>query len=93
MTAHRFTYPEAAKVLRVEERWLRRNLSKLPHSRKGKVVTFSEDDLDRIDAIHHHEPMVGPLATGPSTPPSSTTPLSALKPLPARRRTRSKHVG
>ncbi|MGW7555177.1 helix-turn-helix domain-containing protein [Streptomyces rimosus] len=72
MTAHRYTYPETAEVLRVQERWLRRNISNLPHSRKGKVVTFSEADLDRIDAMHHHEPAIGPLATVPSAPSSPT---------------------
>lgn len=86
MSTRRYTYPEAAEVLRVEERWLRRNITDLPHSRKGKTVTFTDADLDRIDAMFHHEPTGGPLAVAPSAPVSSAAhPLAALKPLPARR--------
>ncbi|MEU4205625.1 helix-turn-helix domain-containing protein [Streptomyces sp. NPDC026294] len=86
MSTRRYTYPEAAEVLRVEERWLRRNINDLPHTRKGRVVTFTDDDLDRIDAMHHHEPTAGPLAAVPSVPASPVAhPLAALKPLPARR--------
>ncbi|MFF9894910.1 helix-turn-helix domain-containing protein [Streptomyces longispororuber] len=79
----RYTYPEAAKILRVEERWLRRNIKRLPHSRKGRSVTFSDEDLDRIDALHHHEPTTGPLAIVPA-PAEGTHPLAHLRPLPPR---------
>jgi hypothetical protein len=76
----RLTYPEAAAELRVEERWLRRNIAQLPHSKKGRVVTFTEDDLARIDQMHHREPdSVPQLAPG-------AHPLAGLRPLPARRR-------
>lgn len=79
----RYTYPEAAKALRVEESWLRRHIKKLPHSKKGRVVTFSDADLERIDALHHHEPTVGALALVP-VPASGAHPLTHLRPLPAR---------
>jgi hypothetical protein len=81
----RYTYPEAAVELRVEESWLRRHIKQLPHSKKGRVVTFTEDDLDRIDALHRHEPSTGPLA--PVAVPSSGAslhPMSHLRPLPSR---------
>jgi hypothetical protein len=83
--SRRYTYPEAATELRVEERWLRRNIKRLPHSKKGRVVTFTEADLERIDALHHHEPTTGPLAIVPA-PRSGTKahPLSHLRPLPPR---------
>lgn len=80
----RFTYPEAAERLRVEERWLRRNIKRLPHSKKGRSVTFTEADLDRIDQLHHVEPIAGPLAVK-AAPPPGAHPLALLKPLPARR--------
>ncbi|WP_405925477.1 helix-turn-helix domain-containing protein [Streptomyces sp. NBC_00035] len=81
----RHTYPEAAEILRVEETWLRRHIKQLPHSKKGRVVTFSDEDLDRIDALKHHEPTTGPLAivTAPSTGASSH-PMNHLRPLPSR---------
>ncbi|KAA6221763.1 DNA-binding protein [Streptomyces albofaciens JCM 4342] len=86
MSRRLYTYPEAAEALRVSERWLRRNINDLPHSRKGRAVTFTDDDLDRIDAMFHHEPTAGPLAVVPSAPSSPAAhPLAALKPLPARR--------
>lgn len=79
----RHTYPEAAAELRVEERWLRRHIKSLPHSKKGKTVTFSDEDLDRIDALTHYEPTAGPLAIVPA-PVSGAHPLAHLRPLPPR---------
>ncbi|MFD8936660.1 helix-turn-helix domain-containing protein [Streptomyces sp. NPDC059578] len=80
----RYTYPEAAAELRVEERWLRRRIKLLPHSKKGRTVTFTAADLERIDAMHHHEPTTGPLAPLSGTQASSTHPLAHLKPIPRR---------
>ncbi|WP_282696293.1 helix-turn-helix domain-containing protein [Streptomyces sp. CC208A] len=81
MTRH--TYPEAAKALRVEESWLRRHIKKLPHSKKGRVVTFTDADLERIDALFHHEPTSGPIATVRASA-SGVHPLAGLRPLPSR---------
>ncbi|MFD5975519.1 helix-turn-helix domain-containing protein [Streptomyces bacillaris] len=75
----RYTYPEAAVELRVEESWLRRHIKRLPHSKKGRVVTFSAEDLDRIDAMHHHEP-----ATGQPATPATSNAVATLTPLPRR---------
>ncbi|MEV1020670.1 DNA-binding protein [Streptomyces sp. NPDC050264] len=79
----RFDYAEAAAELRVTEGWLRRHIKQLPHTKKGRVVTFTDADLERIDALHHHEPTTGPLA---QTPPAAEDahPLRHLRPLPAR---------
>ncbi|MFG3140799.1 helix-turn-helix domain-containing protein [Streptomyces sp. NPDC048211] len=79
------TYPEAAEILRVHERWLRRNISSLPHTKKGRTVTFTDADLERIDQLHHVEPATGPLASVTHATPGPH-PLAALKPLPAKRR-------
>lgn len=82
----RYTYPEAAAELRVDETWLRRHIKRLPHSKKGRVVTFSDTDLERIDTLHHYEPPTGPLALTPA-PLRSTDgphPLAHLRPLPGR---------
>ncbi|MEU6342150.1 DNA-binding protein [Streptomyces sp. NPDC046977] len=81
MTA-RHTYAEAAAILRVDERWLRRNIARLPRTKKGRVVTFSDDDLARIDAMFHREPEA---EAGAITTTAGPHPLAALKPLPARR--------
>ncbi|WP_424891862.1 helix-turn-helix domain-containing protein [Streptomyces sp. XH2] len=86
--SRRYTYPEAAVELRVEESWLRRHIQKLPHTKKGRVVTFSEADLDAIDSIFHHTPTTGPLAP-PSRASAGAHPLAHLKPLPGRRSLRS----
>lgn len=79
----RHSYPEAAEILRVEESWLRRHIKSLPHSKKGRTVTFSDEDLDRIDALTHHEPTTGPWAIVPA-PSASAHPLASLRPLPSR---------
>ncbi|MFF6985651.1 helix-turn-helix domain-containing protein [Streptomyces sp. NPDC010273] len=81
-------YPEAAKRLGVDESWLRRHIKKLPHSKKGRVVTFSDADLQRIDdVLFHHEPTTGPLAVTPSLPSgASSHPMNHLRPLPSRGR-------
>lgn len=85
MSGKRHTYPEAAAILRVKETWLRRHIKQLPHSKKGREVTFSDQDLDRIDALYHHEPTTGPLAVV-AEPKSGATPhpLAHLVPLPGR---------
>lgn len=77
----RYTYEEAAEKLRVEVRWLQRNINRLPRSKKGRVVTFTDEDLDRIDAMHHHEPE----HAAPALSVVGSHPLADLKPLPARR--------
>ncbi|MER7930531.1 helix-turn-helix domain-containing protein [Streptomyces sp. NPDC096057] len=81
-------YPEAAKRLGVDESWLRRHIKKLPHSKKGRVVTFSDADLQRIDdVIFHHEPTTGPLAVAPApSSGASSHPMNYLRPLPSRSR-------
>lgn len=86
MTYKRHTYPEAAEILRVPEPWLRRHIKELPHSKKGREVTFSDADLDAIDAMFHHTPASAVPAqpaqtTAPTTAPH---PLATLRPLPAR---------
>lgn len=82
----RHTYPEAAAILRVEESWLRRHIKQLPHSKKGRSVTFTDADLERIDQMFHHEPTTGPLAIAPApTPAAPAHPLAHLRPLPSRR--------
>ncbi|WP_406000741.1 DNA-binding protein [Streptomyces sp. NBC_00829] len=81
--SRRYTYAEAAAELRVEERWLRRNIGRLPRSKKGRVVTFSDADLERIDAMFHHDPTTGPLAVV-TTPAEGAHPLRHLRPLPPR---------
>lgn len=78
----RYTYAEAAEALRVQEHWLRRNISSLPHSKKGRVVTFTDADLERIDQMYHREPLNAPMA--PVTPLPGAHPLRDLKPLGAR---------
>ncbi|MFB7368010.1 DNA-binding protein [Streptomyces hydrogenans] len=80
---NRYLYPEAADALRVEESWLRRHIKELPHSKKGRVVTFTDADLERIDALFHHEPTVGALALVPA-PATGAHPLAHLRPLPSR---------
>ncbi|WP_405924830.1 hypothetical protein [Streptomyces sp. NBC_00035] len=48
--SRRYSYPEAAAALDVEEAWLRRNIGQLPHSRLGRVVQFSAVHLELIGA-------------------------------------------
>lgn len=82
--SRRYSYAQAAEELGVTETWLRRHIKKLPHSKKGRVVTFTEADLERIDQLHHYEPTTGPLAIPAASSPG-THPLANLRPLPSRR--------
>lgn len=79
-------YPEAAERLGVDESWLRRHIKRLPHSKKGRVVTFSDADLRRIDEVlFHHEPTTGPLAVvAAPAPGAGSHPMNYLRPLPGR---------
>lgn len=79
----RLNYPEAAREIGVEESWLRRHIKKLPHTKVGRTVYFTDADLERIDQLFHHEPTTGPLATTPA-PATGRHPLSHLRPLPRR---------
>lgn len=82
----RLQYPEAAEELGIEESWLRRHIKRLPHSKLGRTVYFTDADLERIDAQFHHEPTTGPVATAPaSRPGASAHPLRHLQPLPGRK--------
>lgn len=80
----RHKYPEAAEQLGVEESWLRRHIKRLPHTKLGRTVYFTDADLERIDALFHHEPTTGALAVGTAAPATGAHPLAHLRPLPAR---------
>lgn len=84
----RLSYAQAAEELGVEESWLRRHIKQLPHGKLGRFVYFTDEDLERIDLLHHHEPTAGPLARPVPAPAASAAghPLAALRPLPARAR-------
>ncbi|GGW15870.1 hypothetical protein GCM10018980_51140 [Streptomyces capoamus] len=85
----RLTYPEAAAELPgVSESWLRKNIKKLPHTKIGRVVYFTDSDIERIDALFHHEPTTGPLAAVPAGASTGPHPLGHLVPLPSRRSAR-----
>ncbi|WP_422132277.1 helix-turn-helix domain-containing protein [Streptomyces misionensis] len=79
-------YAEAAKELRIQESWLRRHIKQLPHTKLGRTVYFTDDDLRRIDALFHHEPTAGPSVTV-ALPSRSVGahPMGHLVPLPSRR--------
>jgi hypothetical protein len=80
----RYTYADAAEVLPVEETWLRRHIKKLPHTKVGRVVYFTDADLERIDQLFHHEPTTGPLAAPHQPTAPGAHPLNHLRPLPRR---------
>lgn len=85
----RLSYSQAAEELPgVTESWLRKNVKKLPHTKVGRTVYFTDTDLERIDSLFHHEPVAGPLASAASTA-AGPQPMAHLVPLPARRSARS----
>lgn len=73
------TYPEAARILRCKERWLRRNASRLPRQKRGRVVLFSDADLAVIEQMTHIAP------TPELAPVAVPSGLAGLRPLPSRR--------
>lgn len=89
----RLTYEQAAAELPegITQTWLRRHIKKLPHSKVGRVVYFTDADLERIDQLFHHEPSTGPLAPVRSLPSAEqgSHPMGHLKPLPSRRAARA----
>jgi hypothetical protein len=81
----RLSYEEAAGELGIKESWLRDNIRKLPRTKVGRKVYFTDADLERIDRLFHVEPESGPLAQQAPTPAAAAGhPLAALRPLPAR---------
>lgn len=95
--SRRLGYAEAAEELGLTESWMRKNIKRLPHSKPGRTVYFTDADLKRIDEIFHHEPVTGLAAartpTGGSltvvNTPAGTAPFKDLRPLPARPRRRT----
>lgn len=61
-----YEYPEAAEKLNLPVTWLRKHIKGLPHSKFGRLVRFSDDDLDAINAMHR------------ATPEKAETPALAL---------------
>ncbi|WP_346772015.1 helix-turn-helix domain-containing protein [Streptomyces sp. JH34] len=73
-------YAEAAAILKVDESWLRRHIKKMPHSKLGGRVRFTDEDVRRIVALFHQEPSTANLAASCAT--ISPSPLRALRPIP-----------
>ncbi|MER8158109.1 DNA-binding protein [Streptomyces sp. NPDC094472] len=82
----RLTYAQAAAELPegVTQTWLRRHIKRLPHTKLGRTVYFTDADLERIDAMFHHEPEQAPQLRA-----VGADPLAELKPLPSRRAART----
>lgn len=74
-----YDFAEAAEQLGCEERWLRDNSARLPRTKFGRRVRFTEADLERIREMHHVEP--GGVSQRPAVPAKT----GELKPLPTRR--------
>ncbi|MBH1932923.1 helix-turn-helix domain-containing protein [Streptomyces sp. AV19] len=84
MSVSLHTYEEAAAALRIKESWLRRHIKDLPHTKLGREVLFTDEDLGRISAeLFRFEPATGPLAAS-LRPATGTHPLAHLKPRPSR---------
>ncbi|HLL34237.1 MAG TPA: DNA-binding protein [Streptomyces sp.] len=88
----RHTYADVARLLGIGERRLRRDASKLPRTKAGQEVRFSDNDVRRIWRIYHREPASGSLAAVPSEPATSGAAqrqdpaTTRLRPLSRRRR-------
>jgi hypothetical protein len=75
-----YDYAEAAVELRTSVKWLQKNIRRLPRTKVGRTVFFTDDDLDQILTILHVEPERTPavrMADGAAP--------SRLTPLPGRR--------
>lgn len=83
LAIRRLSYPEAAAELGVEVTWLQRHIKSLPHTKIGRRVYFTaggtDTDIERIDAMFHHEP-----AHQPASAFTTAAPVTELRPLPAR---------
>lgn len=52
----RHTVAEAAAILRCKESWLRENLYRFPHCKRGRAVTFTDAHLAEIDRLTEVDP-------------------------------------
>lgn len=85
----RYGYAEAAHILGVTVTWLQRHIKRLPHTKLGRVVYFTDADLARIDAMFHHEPTQAATPRAAGSNPQVLT----LTPLPARGSTTRRKAG
>lgn len=75
-----YDYDEAAVALRVNPKWLKNNIRRLPHVKAGRAVFFTDDDLDQILALLHVSPESAPVVRVPGgSAPSRLTPLPGRK--------------
>lgn len=65
-----FSYASAAEEFDLPERWLRNNISRLPHRKFGRYVRFSEADMHAISAQFAH--------TDPITAAANSAPVTAM---------------
>lgn len=76
-------YTSAAAELNLSERYLRRNIRRLPHRKYGREVRFTATDLDTIRELHAS----GAMAAAPVTPAPGEFP--AIRPSRRARSTRT----
>lgn len=74
-----YEYAEAAAELRTSVKWLQNNVRRLPRTKVGRTVLFTDDDLDRILELLHLEPEETPAAKVGPRPPTDLTPLPGRK--------------
>lgn len=83
ISTRHFSYESAAAEFDLPERWLRNNISRLPHRKFGKYVRFSEADMHAISAQFAN--------TDPITAAAGNTPVTAMPDIkPSTRRRNSK---
>lgn len=80
----RHCYHEAARELGITVTWLQRHIKKLPRSKVGRTVYFTDADLTRIDELFHHEPTAVKETAVTSSATAMPRPVTALRPLPSR---------
>jgi hypothetical protein len=54
--AAKHTYQDAEAIIGFPEHYLSRNLDKLPHTRIGRLVRFTDAQLAEIVAMHERRP-------------------------------------
>ncbi|MFD4658001.1 DNA-binding protein [Kitasatospora sp. NPDC058444] len=68
-------YAGLAKLLDINESWLRRHIKRLPHEKYGRAVRFSSEHVAEIRQLHAVQPDA--LPTSAKAGPAALVPLGA----------------
>jgi excisionase family DNA binding protein len=83
-----YSVAELAELLGIKKRFIEDNVSRLPHHKFGRAVSFDAAQVRRIKEMHQVSPLdtQAPAEQGPPSAGTSVLTLTSIRPSAGRRR-------